>query len=95
MSCVKVNVNPKEDDLEGLRHLTFQETEGERDIQEIPSEDTSHFLPMKLQKHNIGSKNKHKMASIGDYWDEQTTKEIFDMLHEYEDLFPASVVELK
>jgi len=35
------------------------------------------------------------MASIGDYWDESTTREIFDLLHEYEDLFPASVAELK
>ena len=35
------------------------------------------------------------MASIGDYWDEHTTKEIFDLLREYKDLFPTSITELK
>jgi len=32
---------------------------------------------------------------VGDYWDEQTTKEIFDLLQEYQDLFLSSIVELK
>lgn len=32
MACGKVNADPEEDDLKGLRHLTFHETEGERDI---------------------------------------------------------------
>lgn len=35
------------------------------------------------------------MASIGDYQDEQTTKEIFDLFCEYEDLFPTLVAKLK
>jgi hypothetical protein len=35
------------------------------------------------------------MASIGDYWDEQTMTEIQAMLQEYEDLFPKSFSELK
>ena len=29
MSCGKVNMDPEEDDLEGPRQMTFQETEGE------------------------------------------------------------------
>ena len=32
MTCGKVNGDSEEDDLEGLGHLTFHETEGERDI---------------------------------------------------------------
>lgn len=32
---------------------------------------------------------------VGDYWDEETTKEIFSLLQEYEDLFPSSVADLK
>ena len=31
----------------------------------------------------------------GDYWDEQTTREIYSLLQEYEDLFPSSVAYLK
>jgi len=50
---------------------------------------------MKLRKQNVGMENKPKIASVGDYWDEQTTKEIFDLLQEYQDLFPVSVAELK
>jgi len=38
------------------------------------------MLLMKLQKHNIGSDDKRMMASIEDYWDKQTTREIFDLL---------------
>lgn len=36
MSWKKGDVELEEDDLEWLRHLTFQETEGEQDIQENP-----------------------------------------------------------
>jgi len=53
MACGTVSENPKEDDLEGLRNLTFQETKGERDIQEGHVTDSPHLLPVKLCKHNI------------------------------------------
>jgi len=86
MSCANVNTDLEEDDLEGRRHMTFQETEGEKDIQEGPSKDATHFLPVKLQKQNTSLENKPKMASIGDYWDEKTTKNFFYLLHEYEGL---------
>lgn len=33
----KVDAKIEEDGLDGLRHMTFEGTEGERDIQEIPS----------------------------------------------------------
>jgi hypothetical protein len=95
MACGKVDKEPDEDDLEELRHLSFHETEGERDIKDGPIIDAPHLLPLKLWKHNIRTDDKPKLASIGDYWDEQTTKEIFNLLREYEDLFPSSVVELK
>jgi len=36
-----------------------------------------------------------EITSIGDYWDEQSTKEIFDLLREYEDLFPSSILEIE
>nr|KUM49348.1 hypothetical protein ABT39_MTgene3897 [Picea glauca] len=38
---------------------------------------------------------KPKMASIGDYWDEQTLSEIETLLKEYEDLFPQIFTKLK
>ena len=36
-----------------------------------------------------------KLATVGDYWDGETTKEIFSLLQEYEYLFPSSVADLK
>ena len=35
------------------------------------------------------------MASIGDYWDEQTLERIIELLHEYNDLFPTTFTEMK
>jgi hypothetical protein len=35
------------------------------------------------------------MASIGDYWDEQTLERITKLLREYNDLFPTTFTEMK
>jgi hypothetical protein len=35
------------------------------------------------------------MASIGDYWDEQTIEIITELLHEYSDLFPTTFTKMK
>jgi hypothetical protein len=44
---------------------------------------------------NIENEEHPKIASIGDYWDEKTMTEIWDLLQEYEDLFPKIFSELK
>jgi hypothetical protein len=35
------------------------------------------------------------MANIGDYWDELTMERITELLHEYNDLFPMTFIEMK
>jgi hypothetical protein len=35
------------------------------------------------------------MESIGDYWDEQTIERITKLLHEYNDRFPTTFIEMK
>jgi len=67
MAYGKVDKEPDKDDLEGLRHLTFHETEGGRDIQEGPFTDALHLLPLKLWKNNIGTEDKPKLAPIKYY----------------------------
>lgn len=84
-----------DDDLEGLRHLYFGETEGEKDIQEDSKTKGIHLLPLKTKKMNIRTKDNPKLESIIDYLDVEKTKEIFSLLQEYEDLFPSSVADLK
>ena len=56
-----------DDDLEDLRHLYFEEKEGERDIQEEPTIEGIHLLPLKTKKLNIRTLEKPKLVSIGDY----------------------------
>jgi hypothetical protein len=66
------------DDLEELRNLAIKETDGNREIQNIiPSEtDGSYNHPLNLCKVNIGTTEKHKIAMVGDYWNEKTSQEI-------------------
>jgi hypothetical protein len=48
-----------------------------------------------VKKVNIGTTENPKMASIRDYWDEQTIERITELLHEYSDLFPTTFTEMK
>jgi hypothetical protein len=92
LACSKVDKDLGDpDDLEELRHLTFKESEGTRDVKDTISDgvSSSYTKPLKLQKVNIGTEEHPKMTSIGDYWDEQTVTEIQALLWEYEDLFPT------
>jgi hypothetical protein len=98
MACSKVDKDPEDpEDLEELRHLTFKESTGTREVKDTLSGDTnsSYTQPLKLWKVNIESEEHPKMASIGDYWDEQTMTEIQALLWEYEDLFPKIFSEIK
>jgi hypothetical protein len=48
-----------------------------------------------VKKLNISTTNNPKMASIGDYWDEQTVERILELLREDNDLFPTTFIEMK
>jgi hypothetical protein len=79
MVCTKIDEDwgdPEE--LEELRHLTFQESIGTREFKDTILGDisSSYTQPLKLWKVNIGSEDHSKMESIGDCWDEQTMIEI-------------------
>ena len=50
---------------------------------------------MKLQKFNISTDEKPKMAAIKDYWEEQMVSEVTSLLKEHDDLFPKIFIELK
>lgn len=95
VTCERIDAELEEDILEGLRHLAFEETEGERGIHKSPSTKGTHLLPVKLRNQNVVMEEKPKIATVGDYWDDHATKEIFDLLQEYQDLFPALAADLK
>jgi hypothetical protein len=48
-----------------------------------------------VNKVNIGTIENPKMASIGDYRDEQIVESITELLCEYNDLFPTTFTEMK
>jgi hypothetical protein len=56
---------------------------------------TTYVQPIKTQKVNIGTKEYPKFTQIGDYWDDETIEKIADLLHEYQDLFPMTFLEIK
>jgi CTP:phosphocholine cytidylyltransferase-like protein len=55
-----------------------------------PIESKVIYVPIKVKKVNIGTTEQPKIASIGDYWDEQTVESITKLLHEYSDLFTTT-----
>jgi hypothetical protein len=60
-----------------------------------PIESKVIFALIKVNKFNIGTIEHPKMASIGDYWNEQTVESITDLLNEYSELFPTTFTEMK
>ena len=51
--------------------------------------------PLNIEKLSIGSKKEPKLATIGDYWDEETVSKVTELLHEYQVLFPTKFLDMK
>ena len=50
---------------------------------------------IKIKEINITKEGDPKMSRIGDYWSEQQTTEIVDLLKEYQDVFARDYKDLK
>ena len=74
VACKRIDQDIDDDDLENLRHLYFEEKDGEQEIQEEKITKGLHMLPSKTKIPNIGSAEKPNIASIRYYWDIETTK---------------------
>jgi hypothetical protein len=75
--------------------MQITEVKGEREVEGPPLESEVFIALIKVKKVNIGTTENPKMASIGDYWDEQTVESITKLLCEYNDLFPTTFTEMK
>jgi hypothetical protein len=74
ISCYHVQEEaPDEDDP---CNIQITEIEGEREVEGTSLELEVFVAPIKVKKVNIGTVENTKMASIGDYWDEQTVERI-------------------
>ena len=85
----------KPEDDDELRNINILKTEGSRDIAApyVPTDPMSQ--PLKIRKVKIGTKENPKFPNVGDYWGEETTEKIIDLLHEFQDLFPTKFSEMK
>jgi hypothetical protein len=78
LSCYHVQEEALDED-EPL-NIQITKIEGERDV-EVPSLASYVFdVPIKVKKVNIGTNDNPKMASIGDYWDEQIVERTIELL---------------
>ena len=75
----------KEDD--DPHNINIPELEGSRDVQGPALEIPKVTKKVKIKKVNIGTDANPKIASIRDYWDDETIGHIADLLQEYQDLF--------
>ena len=50
---------------------------------------------IKIKEFNISTEGQPKMAKIGDYWSEQQTIDIVNLLKEYQDVFSIYYKDLK
>ena len=82
-------------DEEDPCNIQITEIEGEREVKGPYLESEVFVAPIKVKKVNIGTNDNPKMASIGDYWDEQTIERIIELLSKYIDLFPTTFTEMK
>ena len=63
----RIDGDPDDDSLEDLRHLYFEEKEGEWNINEELTIEGIHLLPLKTKKLNISTEERPKLADVGDY----------------------------
>jgi hypothetical protein len=93
LSCYHVQEEAPNKD--NLCDIQIEEAEGKREVEGPPLELEVIVAPIKVNKVNIGTVENPKMASIGDYWDEQIVESITELLHEYSDLFPTTFKKMK
>jgi hypothetical protein len=93
LSCYHVQEEvPEEDDP---RNIQITEIEGEREVEGPTLESEVFVVPIKVKKVNIEKTKNPKMTNIGDYWNEKTMERITELLHEYNDMFPTTFIEIK
>ena len=92
MECYKLE-EEKEDDEP--HHTNILELEGSCEVQGPKLELPEIIDKLKTKKVNIGTEAEPKLASIGDYWDEEIMGHITDLLKQYQDLFPTKFIEMK
>ena len=91
MECYNFTTDEDEDP----RNVNIPESKGSREVEGPKLEVPEITKNVKLKKVNIGIEADPKIASIGDYWDNETVGHIAELLQEYQDLFPTKFTYMK
>jgi hypothetical protein len=89
------NVTEEYQEEEDPRNVKVLDTEGEHTIVGLELKFDAYVKPLRVEKVNIGMKEKPKFMNIGDYWNAKTVEKIAYLLHEYQDLFITTFLEMK
>jgi hypothetical protein len=89
------NVAKEYQDEENPLNIQIPKTEGECVVEGPKLEYTAYAQPLKTHKVNIGTQENPKFVEIGDYWNDETVEKIVDLLHEYQNLFPNTLSDMK
>ena len=92
MECY--NITSELDD-DGLLEINIPESKDMHAVDGAGMSSDQFLSPLKIKKVNIGSSENQKFANIGDYWDDETVVKITDLLHQFQDLFPTKIFEMK
>ena len=92
MECYSIIGEP---DGEDPCDINIPESKGPRIVEGSGVSSDKFLNPLKINKVNIGSPENPKFANIGDYWDDETIRNITNLLHGYQDLFPTKFSEMK
>ena len=83
------------DEDENPRDINIPKYEGSRAVVQPPLDFPEVTTKIRIKKINIRSEAEPKLSSIGDYWDEKTTRQVADLLQEYQNLFPTTFEDMK
>jgi hypothetical protein len=90
------HVAEEEDPIEENSHnIKIIEVEGEREVEGPKIDSKDYFVPLKINKVNIGIEEKSKIANIGYYLDNHKVERITELSCEYSDLFPMMFSNMK
>jgi len=76
-------------------NINILETKGCCQIEGPQIENLDITTPLKTRKVNISTEAKPKFAKIEDYWDDAIVDKVYELLCEYQDLFPPKFLDLK
>ena len=68
---------------DGITNINIPELEGMHKVEGSGSSSDQFLKLLKIKKVNIGSPKNPKFSNIGDYWNDETTAKITELLHEF------------